>query len=91
MPSVIWRPSAAAQYTQALDYIAERNETAAKRLEGLVIKSMTVLQSAPAAGRPGRVPNTREWVAHPNYLIIYKVTRTRINILRFLHARQRYP
>ena len=91
MPSVTWRPSAAAQYTRALDYIAERNEAAAKRIEGLVIKSTNVLQTMPNAGRPGRVPNTREWVVHPNYILIYKVTRTVITILRFLHARQRYP
>ena len=91
MPSVVWRPNAAAQYTQALYYIAERNESAASRLEGLVVKSMNVLETAPSAGRPGRVANTREWVVHPNYLIIYRVTRTGITILRFLHARQRYP
>jgi toxin ParE1/3/4 len=91
VPSVTWRPSAAAQYTQALDYIAERNEAAAKHLEERIIKSMKVLETAPGAGRPGRVPNTREWVVHPNYLVIYRISRAGITILRFLHARQRYP
>ena len=91
MPSVTWRPNAATQYTKALDYIAERDESAAIRLESLVIKSMGVLVVAPNAGRPGGVPNTREWVVHPNYLVIYRVTRSGVTILRFLHARQQYP
>ena len=91
MPSITWRPSAATQYTKALDYIAERNETAANRLEALVNKSMGVLQTAPQAGRPGRAPKTREWVVHPNYVVVYRITRTGIVILRFLHTRQLYP
>ena len=91
MQNVTWRPKAAAQYTKALDYIAERDEAAGRRIAGLVNTSVDVLRAAPNAGRRGRVANTREWVVHPNYLIIYRVSRGGITILRFLHARQRYP
>jgi toxin ParE1/3/4 len=50
----------------------------------------------PAAEHPyiapiGRIPGTREIVAHPNYLVVYRVASTSIQVLRVLHARQQYP
>ena len=91
MRNLIWRPSALDQLDSTIGYIAERNQIAAKKLEGLVHNSVDTIILAPMAGRPGRVAGTREWVVHPNYLLIYRATRTRITILRFLHARQLYP
>ena len=41
--------------------------------------------------RTGRVPGTREIVAHPNYIVVYRVTAERIEVVRVLHARQEYP
>ena len=40
---------------------------------------------------PGRVPGTREAVVHPNYILVYRVTAEAVEILRLMHARQRYP
>lgn len=50
----------------------------------------------PAAEHPylfpsGRVPGTREIVAHPNYIVVYRVAADRIEVLTVLHARQNYP
>ncbi|MGN6653381.1 type II toxin-antitoxin system RelE/ParE family toxin [Trinickia sp.] len=41
--------------------------------------------------RTGRVAGTREVVAHPNYVVVYRVTGTAVLVLRVLHARQQYP
>jgi toxin ParE1/3/4 len=41
--------------------------------------------------RTGRVTGTRELVAHPNYIIIYRVASDRIEIVAIVHARQQYP
>ncbi|WP_081080364.1 type II toxin-antitoxin system RelE/ParE family toxin [Pseudomonas amygdali] len=41
--------------------------------------------------RPGRVLGTRELVAHPNYVLVYRVTLERIEVLNVIHARQEYP
>nr|WP_310053309.1 type II toxin-antitoxin system RelE/ParE family toxin [Pseudomonas fluorescens] len=48
------------------------------------------LSSIPYGYRSGRVPGTREMVIHPNYLLVYRVNGG-IQILRVLHARQKYP
>ncbi len=42
-------------------------------------------------GRPGRVPGTREWVVHRNYMLIYDQTDTEVRILRLLHAARQWP
>ncbi len=41
--------------------------------------------------RLGRVPDTREHVVHPNYIVVYQVGDEVIDILRVLHSRQQYP
>jgi toxin ParE1/3/4 len=41
--------------------------------------------------RAGRVAGTREAVLHPNYILVYRVATDTIEVVRVLHARQRYP
>ena len=91
MRILIWRPEALDQLDSLIGYIAERDRVAAERIEALVQHSAKSISTVPLAGRPGRVAGTREWVVHPNYILIYRVTRIQIIVLRFLHARQRYP
>jgi len=41
--------------------------------------------------RVGRKLGTREYVVHPNYIVVYAVTKDSIKIVRILHAKQEYP
>jgi plasmid stabilization system protein ParE len=41
--------------------------------------------------RSGREPGTREVVAHPNYILVYRVMDDWIEVVNVIHARQRYP
>jgi toxin ParE1/3/4 len=38
-----------------------------------------------------RVPGCREIVAHPNYVILYRVAAVCIEVVNVVHARQQYP
>ena len=91
MRTLIWRPRALDQLDSLVGYIAERDKAAAERIEAMVHRSAETIVKLPMAGRPGRVAATREWVVHPNYILIYRLSRTQIIILRFVHARQQYP
>ena len=42
-------------------------------------------------GRVGRIKGTRELVAHPNYLLFYRIKHNRVEILRVKHAAQQLP
>lgn len=91
MLPIMWRASAREDLTQLIGYIAEQNPAAARAM-------LTRLESAilPAAEHPylyraGRVLGTREVVAHPNYVLVYRVTVDCVEVVNVLHARQEYP
>jgi toxin ParE1/3/4 len=58
-----------------------------ERLETAVLP----LSEHPYLFRPGRVAGTRELVAHPNYIIIYRVLSDAVEITKVVHARRQYP
>jgi len=60
-------------------------------MRALIEDAILPLRKHPYLFRPGRVAGTRELVAHPNYVIVYRVTETTIEVLSVLHARQHYP
>ena len=88
---LIWRPKARADLRHMLDYISDRNAFAADRLNETIEHAAEMLTIYPFMGRAGRVSGTREWVAHPNYVLIYIVGADAVNIVAVLHARQQYP
>ncbi|WP_309837959.1 type II toxin-antitoxin system RelE/ParE family toxin [Caballeronia sp. LZ065] len=46
---------------------------------------------SPYLFRTGRELGTREIVAHPNYVVVYRVVDGLIEVVNVIHARQRYP
>lgn len=86
-----WEVEARLQLDKIVQYIRDRNPSAAERLEQSFQTSVERLCHLPLIGRPGRVAGSREWIVHPNYLIIYRVTEETVDIIRVLHSRQRYP
>jgi len=49
------------------------------------------LAEHPYLYRFGRVPGTRELIAHPNYILVYRVAADAVEVVNVLHARQQYP
>jgi plasmid stabilization system protein ParE len=74
-----------------IDYIEQRNATAAQNLYATIVQSVESLPLMPYLFRPGRVTGTREQVVHPNYIVVYLVGTDVIDILRVLQSRQEYP
>ena len=91
MPHVVWRPKARQDARTILDYISDRSPTAALRLADLFEQAAERLADHPYMHRHGRVADTREAIVTPNYILIYRVTVDRIEILAVKHTRQQYP
>lgn len=91
MLTLLWRASALADLDQIISYIAERDVSAAERLQQAIEACAERLPDHPFMYRTGRVPGTREAVVHPNYILIYRVTAEAIEVVSLVHARQEYP
>lgn len=91
MLPIIWRTRARADLAEIIRYIANENPQAARQLNERLESAVLPLAEHPYLHRLGRVPGTRELVAHPNYLLVYRVAAEHIEIVNVLHARQEYP
>jgi toxin ParE1/3/4 len=88
---IVWSPLAREQVRELVAYIADYDSTAAGNLRRRLEEVVQPLAEHPYMFRPGRVPGTREIVAHANYLIIYRVLSDEIDITSVVHARREYP
>ena len=88
MPRLIWQTSAFLDLYHIARYVAQYNRTASEELQSAIEAKVNLLSQQPRAYRAGRASGTREMVAHPNYVVIYRETKTEITILRVLHAAQ---
>ena len=91
MLPVFWRASARANLAAIIRFIANDSPPAARRMRGLIEASVLPAAEHPYLYRSGRVPGTREIIAHPNYIVVYQVMAERIEVVSVLHARQEYP
>ena len=87
---VKWSYKAIRQLADIIDYIDQHNSVASVSFQRKAVAAAQKLSSIPHGYRSVRVSGTREMVIHPNYLLVYQVNGE-IDILRVLHARQKYP
>ncbi|WP_107689086.1 type II toxin-antitoxin system RelE/ParE family toxin [Neisseria wadsworthii] len=86
-----WTAHALTDVDNIIDFIFDDNPNAAFEMDLLIHDSVQHLAALPYIGRKGRVENTREYVIHPNYLIIYEIALNHLRILSVLHVRKEYP
>ena len=91
MISLVWRETALDDLETIHAYIAQRDASAAVRLQAIIEACAERLPEHPYMYRRGRVKGTREAVVHPNYLLVYRVGAEAAEILNVVHARQQYP
>ena len=91
MLTLIWSPSAFDQLEAISTYIAQFNESAAIALRHRIEDAVLPALSHPYAFRAGRIKGTREIVAHPNYIVVYRVAADHVEVLGVMHSHQEYP
>ena len=84
--SIRWLPAAENSLHSIVDFIAEDKPEAAAVFAGGVRSAVARLTTLPNRARAGRVATTREFVVHPNYIVVYRVTAKTVDILRIRHA-----
>lgn len=91
--SVQYTDRARASLRAILEHIAEDDPVTAHRFVDEIVDSIEgTLSAHPRAGRPGRVTGTREWVAHRNYVVAYRVTEADdVEVLDVVHAARLWP
>ncbi len=89
---VEWLRRASRELDAQLDFLEERNPTAALNAIIAVEIALQTLRDHPLIGRIGRVPPTREYaITGMPFVMVYRVEPDRTLILRFLHHAQNYP
>ena len=89
---VIWSPTATRNLDAIWNHIAQDNIDAADRTAERLHSASLILVDYPRMGRPGRQRKTRELVvAGTPYILIYRETPGRIDIVRVIHCKQDYP
>ena len=91
MLDLIWSPRALDQLEKITTYIAQFNETAAVAIRTRIERSVDPALRHPQIFRAGRVDGTREIVAHPNYIVVYRIRPDHIWVVAVVHSRQEYP
>jgi toxin ParE1/3/4 len=91
---VRWTDSAAVNWEQAFDHIAQENFAAAIHIAEKIIDLTELLAVHPSAGRRGRITGTREMVvANSPFILVYGVDSVEeiVWIYAVYHGRRRWP
>jgi toxin ParE1/3/4 len=87
-----WLDQAVIDLLAVRNYIAQDNPRAARSVAQNIREAVAILGDYPAAGRPGRVPNTRELaITGTPYILPYRVRGETVEILRVLHGGRKWP
>ncbi|MCR4159972.1 type II toxin-antitoxin system RelE/ParE family toxin [Kerstersia gyiorum] len=88
---LVWTRQAHADRKKIREYIVQHAPAAALALDELFSEKASLLLAHPNLGRTGRVPGTRELVAHRNYILVYDLSGDAVRVLRLLHAARQWP
>ncbi len=91
MMELLWTPEAIKDRDDIYNYIEADNPAVALTLDELLSEKASRLVDHPNLGRPGRLTDTRELVAHRNYILVYDLAGDLVRVLRVLHAARQWP
>jgi len=91
MMELFWTPEAIKDRDDIYNYIEADNPAVALTLDELLSEKASRLVDHPNLGKPGRLTDTRELVAHQNYILVYDLAGDLVRVLRVLHAARQWP
>jgi toxin ParE1/3/4 len=87
-----WLELAMSDLRYIAEYLAEYDDTAARRTVRTIREAVGQLAHHPEMGRPGRVSGTRELViAGTPFLVPYRVRKGTVEVLSVLHSSRKWP
>lgn len=92
--TIQWTASAWADLDGIADYLLSEAMAFADVEEYVkrIYNAPVHLAAFPGAGKPGRMPGTREWLVKDTpYALIYAVHSDKVRILRVMHGRRQFP
>ncbi|MDY7523789.1 type II toxin-antitoxin system RelE/ParE family toxin [Sphingomonas sp. AAP5] len=91
MRTVEWSDPAIADLEEIDDYWSAYSPDAAERIAALIEEAAEFVAATPAAGPAIPEVDARKWrVAPTDYLLLYRVSDTHIEVLRIRHARENW-
>jgi addiction module RelE/StbE family toxin len=91
MMELFWTPEAIKDRDDIYNHIEADNPAVALTLDELLSEKASRLVDHPNLGRSGRLTDTRELVAHQNYILVYDLAGDLVRVLRVLHAARQWP
>ncbi|ADU13833.1 type II toxin-antitoxin system mRNA interferase toxin, RelE/StbE family [Asticcacaulis excentricus] len=91
---VVWLQDALDDLDRNIDYIAERNPSAAVDQDELITDQVSAHANFPEMGRTGRMKTTRELVIQGTaFIAVYRVKKRYkiVEVIRLLHGNQQWP
>ena len=88
---VVWQPRALDDFNSILDYLAERNPSAADAFEQKLHATLKLLAHH-SIGRPGRATRSFEKpITGTFYTLVYGISDASLSVLRVIHQRRDWP
>lgn len=91
MHVIHWKKQAIKDTIKIGRHIAQDSQANADKMVSIIEDNVMPLAAHPNIGRVGVKRGTRELVAHENYLVIYRVLLSNVEILRVKHTAQQWP
>ena len=85
-----WSRHALADLERIINYISNDKPDAAARFAASILNRATTLTTMPNIGREVR-PGVRELIVHHHYLLTYRVSSDRVEILQVWHTARKRP
>lgn len=88
---IVWTPEAEQDRVDVWDYIALDNPHAASLMDQLFSDAVARLAEYPELGKPGKIPGTRELIAHASYRLVYEIEQETLWVLALVHTTMQWP